>query len=180
MHQSQQALSSFVNCNKPDFAFALSDSKYDCSYVDVVKSINSNQKDLRILHHNIRGVSSKTTELKHLIDNIFSNETPDIILLCETWLNVNSPILQIPGYRIETTNRNTKPGGGVAILIADNIQYRRVPTPHPNDSYETCFIDVKTKNKNYIVGSLYRPPNTNPDEFHQLAENGPRSLWQYA
>ena len=87
------------------------------------------------------------------------------MLLCETWLNDSSPILQVPGYHLELTNRTTKTGGGVAILIADNIQYRWLPTPQPNDNYEACFIDVKTKNKNYIVGSLYRPPNTNPDEF---------------
>ena len=163
MHQSQRALNSFDNYNKPDFA--LSDNTYDCSYVDVAKSINSNQKDLRILQHNIRGISSKTTELKHLIDNTFSNETPDLVLLCETWLNDNSPILQVPGYRLELTNRVTKSGGGVAILIADNIPYRRLPNPQPNNDYEACFIDVKTKNKNYIVGSVYRPLNTNPDEF---------------
>ena len=38
-------------------------------------------------------------------------------------------------------------------------------TPIQNDNYEACFIDLKTKSKKFIVGSIYRPPNTNPDEF---------------
>ena len=145
MHQSQRAMRSADKYDKTDLI--LSDSAFDCSYIDVVKSINSNQKDLRILQHNIRGISSKVTYLKHLLDNTFNQETPDIVLLCETWLNDNSPILQIPGYNIELTNRTTKTGGGVAILIADNIQYRHLPNPQPNEKFEACFIDLKTKNK---------------------------------
>ena len=163
MHQSQRALRSF---NKYDTGkLTLSDNVLDCNYIDVAKSINTSNNDLRILQHNIRGVSSKLADLKFLIDNSFNQESPDIVLLCETWLNDNSPPLQIPGYNLEITNRQTKQGGGVAILIGDNIQYRRLSTPIPNDNYKACFIDLKTKKQNFIVGSIYRPPNTNPDEF---------------
>ena len=117
------------------------------------------------MQHNIRGISSKITELKHLLDNSFNKETPDIVLLCETWLNDKTPPPQIPSYNIELTNCTTKTGGGVAILIADNIQYRRISVPCHNNNYESCFVDLKTKNKNFFVGSIYRPPNTNQDEF---------------
>ena len=102
MHQSKRALRSFNN-EKTDFAF--SDTTFDdCNYVDVTKSINTYHRDLRIMQHNIRGISSKITELKYLLDNSFNKETPDVVLLCETWLNDKTPPLQIPGYHLEVTN----------------------------------------------------------------------------
>ena len=125
MQQSQRALRSFDKYDKGELT--LSDNSFDCNYIDVAKSINTSNSDLRIIQHNIRGISSKLVDLKHLIDNSFNKETPDIVLLCETWLNDNSPTLQIPGYNIKLTNRLTKQGGGVSILIGDNIQYRRLP-----------------------------------------------------
>ena len=158
MHQSQRALCSFDKYDKSELT--LTDNTFDCNYIDVAKSINTSNNDLRIIQHNIRGVSSKLADLKFLIDNSFNQESPDIILLCETWLNDHSPPLQIPGYNTEVTNRQTKQGGGVSILIGDNIQYRRLPTPILNDNYEAYFINLT-----FIVGSIYRPPNTNPDEF---------------
>ena len=103
MHQSKQAreFSSKVD-------FSLSGDDDSCEYIDVAKRINSQEKDLRIVQMNIRGITSKVSDLIHLIDNSFHNETPDAILLCKTWLNDNSPPLSIPGYTLFNTNRNTQ------------------------------------------------------------------------
>ena len=161
MHQSKRALMS----ETPTVEFALSDCTIDCSYNEVTKSINSEKNDFRIMQLNIRGISSKIDELNYLINNTFVNDNPDVILLCETWLTDNSPNPHIPGYNLVLNNRLTKHGGGVAILIADNIQHREVINYNKHETYESCFVEIKTKNREFLVGSIYRPPNTDPNGF---------------
>ena len=66
--------------------------KYDdCDYINVDDGLDVPDKDLSILQLNIRGLSSKINDLNHLINHIQIKGQPDIILLCETWLNKNSP-----------------------------------------------------------------------------------------
>ena len=71
---------------------------------------------------NVGGISSKRTEVQHLIDNCLCNDTPDVLLLCESWLTPFSPVFKIPGYETHQRNRVGKKGGGVAILLAEKIQ----------------------------------------------------------
>ena len=160
MHQSKQARE-FVS--RVDFTLSGDDDS--CEYIDVAKRINSHEKDLRIIQMNIRGITSKVSDLLYLIDHSFYNETPDVILLCETWLNDNSPPLSIPGYTLFTANRTHKHGGGVAILVAEALQCRRLITTNDNTNQEHCFVELKTATRRFILGSVYRPPNTDPDEF---------------
>ena len=66
--------------------------KYDdCDYIDIDNGLDVPDKDLSIVQLNIRGLSSKTNDLNHLINHIQIKGQPDIILLCKTWLNKNSP-----------------------------------------------------------------------------------------
>ena len=91
-----------------------------------------------------------------------------MILLCETWLNNSSPTITIPGYNLELENRNGRKGGGVAILIRENLIYKRRPDLKlnvENNRLETCFVELKGTKCNLILGSLYSPPNTPPKEF---------------
>ena len=99
MHQSKRALEYSTKLD-----FTLSDADTNCEYIDVAKRINTDEKDLRVLQLNIQGITSKTSDLLHLIDNTFQNHTPDVVLLCETWLNDNSPALSIPGYNLFQSN----------------------------------------------------------------------------
>ena len=91
-----------------------------------------------------------------------------MILLCETWLNDFSPNINIPGYHLELKNRKGKKGGGVAILIKENLKYKSRPDLKEklkNSQTETCFVELKSSQGNKILGSLYCPPNTPTKEF---------------
>ena len=73
--------------------------KDSCDYIALENVVPACDKDLTILQVNIRGIRSKIGELKYLIDHFYKNTTPDIILICETWLIPNSPQVTIAGYK---------------------------------------------------------------------------------
>ena len=140
----------------------------NCEYEPSGKRISTSRGDLKILQHNIRGLNSKLAEIQQVIQTILA---PTILLLSETWLKKHSPVPYLPGYKLERSNRTHKKGGGVCIFISDNCRYkRRLDIENENsESLESCFIEVETATSKLVVGSVYRPPNTNPDEFvHKL------------
>ena len=65
---------------------------------------------------------SKLNRLKSLIEDRTDRKYPDIIILCETWHSKNSPIPEIEGYSSVHKYREHKKGGGVAILISENLK----------------------------------------------------------
>ena len=86
----------------------------------------------------------------------------DICLLSETWLTDRSQsMVDIPGYYLICKNRETRKGGGVGVLVSKHLKVRERPDlTDTTISTENCFVEVMGKNGNIIVGSLYRPPNT--------------------
>ena len=139
-----------------------------CEYLEPDDSWQLESENLLIMQLNVRGLSSKVDQIKRLIDMNPCNKPPEVILLCETWLNDSSPTITIPGYNLELENRIGKKGGGVAILIKENLIYKNRPDLKPtveNTRLETCFIELKGTKSNLILGSLYHPPNNPPKEF---------------
>ena len=87
-------------------------------------------------------------------------------MLCETWQSKNSPVPVIEGYQIVQRYREHRKGGGVAILISENLNYRRRPDLECNTSIlEYCVIEVKLARENVICCSCYRAPNTDVNGF---------------
>ena len=96
----------------------------NCDYVSVDNQLMIEGTDLAILQLNIRGLSSKIEKLKKLLDESFKNKRPDILILCEMWLNKSSPQVSIPGYRKYECRQSHKKGRGVSIYVIDKILSR--------------------------------------------------------
>ena len=94
-----------------------------CDYVEMNNLITAEKGDLTFIQLNVREISSKCAKVKELIDTSLNSNTPDIILLCETWLNPFSPGLVIAGY---DTYRNDRIGKkrGVAILASTRLRHQ--------------------------------------------------------
>ena len=142
----------------------------NCTYEDLNNDIPCDSSDLSIIQLNIRGLTSKLGDLNYILNNSFSTKHPDIVLLCETWLSCRSPKPIINGYNVERSDRQHKKGGGVAILISTKCKYRRRKDLEQSNctSFESCFIELENWKSNLIIGSIYRPPNTDPDRFIQI------------
>ena len=141
----------------------------ESNYIDVDHQIEADTNDLNIFHLNKRGINSKITELKYLIEKSLYGPPPDIIALCETWLTKDSLTPNIPGYDFIQKCRENKRGGGVASLISNRIRYKTLPDIHYEDTcIECCFVEIKLNTRRIIIGSCYRPPNTDPRQFVRM------------
>ena len=71
--------------------------EYDnCDYVYKLNDVNTD--DFVVLQLNIRGITSKKSQLINLLDNATVGKTPDVVILSETWLTPFSPDFSIPEY----------------------------------------------------------------------------------
>ena len=88
------------------------------------------------------------------------------MLLCKTWLGPHWPSVKISRYNFVHTDHVGKKGGGVGILIASHTKYKeRKDIKLDSRECESCFIEVQTKNKPIIIGSIYWPPNSDINTF---------------
>ena len=103
--------------------------------------------------------------MKELIENSLATSIPDVVLLCETWLNPFSPDINITGYETYRNNRTGRKGGGVAILTSTRLRQKLIQTKQ-YDSFESLFVEILVNpTKKLGCGSIYRPPNTELDKF---------------
>ena len=119
--------------------------------------------------------------MKSLIEERTENKYPDIILLCETWYSKNSPTPEIEGYNSVHKYREHKKGGGVAVLISENLNYKLRPDLETSSQvFKHCIIEVKLKTENIICYSGYRTPNTDTEvflkEYEKIVENINRTI----
>ena len=99
----------------------------------------------------------KLSNLKDLINKVSHGKRIDIILLCETWQNKNSPTPSLSGYHYIYKNRKHKMGGGVGIFINEHIRFTEVTLNANYENIEYVVINITTKNENkkIMLGSLY-------------------------
>ena len=143
-----------------------------CDYISPDNCANLNPCNLNfgIVHLNIRGLLSHQKELSQLLRDLeFKNSKIDIVLLCETHLTkFTSNLVNIPRYILVNNNRDTKKGGGTAVLIKEGIPFvtRSDITQFYEQELESTYIEITAKNgKHFIIGSLYRAPNINPSRL---------------
>ena len=119
MKQNELSTGRVENIDKLD-----SDVIMTCDYLEHDDDWSSDSTELFVVQWNIRGMYSKNDHIKHVIHNNPCNRNPDLILLCETWLNNHTPSVVVPGYSLIRKDRTKKVGGGVAILIKQGIKYK--------------------------------------------------------
>ena len=152
--------------------FSDTDDSPDCSYADpdsLTPAIDPSilhSKHLCIIHFNIRGLLSKLSQLRELISTLSnSNSKPDAILLCETLLSdTKQKLCHVDGYTLITNNRNSR-GGGLAILLRNDFQYKRLKEKEINitKEFESLIIEITPPNNHKPITTLaeiYRNPQS--------------------
>ena len=136
-----------------------------CDYVN--DQFCSRISDLCIVQLNIRGICSKQSQLKNLIDTCVKDRSPDIIIISETWLTPFSPEIKIPGYEFCHKDCKSKRGRGVTLLLANNIRYKMLDMTKSNScTFEHLSVEIDLRNnQKLLVSSIYRPPNSPENDF---------------
>ena len=141
----------------------------NCDYYNTDDKIQKTPLDISILQLNVRGLASKKDELEQLLQKIEQSSMPEVIILCETWLTPSSPRVNITGYEFVGKHRTHKKGGGVGLLISKSVKFKmRTDLEVEDINCENCFVEIKLDSGNIVVGSIYRPPNTNNKDFVNL------------
>ncbi len=136
------------------------DTAHECLYQtpdQFSSDSNANLGKLNFLNVNIRSISKNFDKLKECIETL--NCDFDVIGLSETHLKDKlHEYYYLPGFNVEYTNRVGREKGGVCIYISDKLTYKvRKDLNRATSNYESCFVEIETKNhKNVIVGTIYR------------------------
>lgn len=139
------------------------------------KSGTSKDDVLALLHCNIRSISANLSSLLAFTSAL--NFDFPIIGLSETWLNEDTaPFFQIPNFNSVNVHRTKRRGGGVSLLIRNTLRFKRRPDLDlMTDHCECVFAELlslkefrlKNHSPRVLIGTIYHPPNSNFDEFHE-------------
>jgi exonuclease III len=122
-----------------------------CSYITPDQFFNKDafakNGKFTILNINIRSLSKTFDKLKECIKTL--NHSFTIIGLSETHLKEKPhDYYNLPGYKMEYTNRIGREKGGVCMYISDHVNYKvRKDLCHANSNYESCFIEIENPNR---------------------------------
>ena len=180
------------NLNRPvdhnEMDSCLWNDKCDYIKLDHCTNLNQNNYNLITMQLNICSMLAHQQELSLLLRNLEKKGScVDIVVLCETFLTQKTEkMVNIPGYKLIGDHHPTRKGGGVCILLNENIPYKR---RHNIDIFEErilerVLVEITVKNgRKIITGSMYTPLNAESkhllDGFETLVtkvRNNPRKV----
>ena len=113
-----------------------------------------NSSKLKLTHINTRSCRNKEVEM-----SLFLKENDiDILSFNETWLKSNFK-LDIPNYTIARRDRLKRQGGGVAILVRNDIKFDIIDLCSSiNTDNEAITILLKNSQDSISISTIYIPP----------------------
>ena len=88
------------------------------------------------------------------LKEIVEETDPDIIVLNETWYK-NNEETKLKAYKLYTSNRENKKGGGIEILVRNNVQNRTVKVSEGKREIEELTVRTETRKRALNIISLY-------------------------
>ncbi len=150
-------------------------SPTECRYYSenqIKGTLNSYNIDyLSCFSINIQSILAKYNNLCNFIDAIsYNNSKISIIFLQEIWSNIQ---LNFEGFEYLYRARNNSWGGGVALLINNEIQSELIN----DDNYfnegilETLTCKIIIDGEEYLVSSVYHPPSRSLNDDNLFLES---------
>ena len=140
------------------------------SFIKKCKDYDMSVSTFSLIHLNIRSFSKNISEFESYLSTI--NYNFSFIGLTETWLTMNNAHLyDLKGYSHIYQCREGKKGGGVSLFVTNDLNFHVREDLSVMDLHiEALFIEVSKDfnnlNKGYLIGIVYRPPNTDVITFN--------------
>ena len=154
-------------------------NKCDYYYEDPMnkrcKELDINKYHWSLLHNNIRSIPHNVDHFNQFLNGLDIDFS--ILAFSETWLKPhNEHCYGVNGYNAEHNSRLNKAGGGVSLFIKKGIEYnKRSDLQFTTTTMESLFNEIDKEvfrsSNNIIIGVVYRPPNTDVDEFSDHMSN---------
>ena len=145
----------------------------NCSYYDEKQFVKMNKDfigkydgQFSMICHNINGLPKKRDEFELLLETLHHNF--DILGFTETHLNgVSEKLTTLGDYKWLSNSRISKKGGGVAIYLRPHLTFKRRTDIDIFEEgvFESIFVEVNRGCGSYIVGVIYRPPDSDMARF---------------
>ena len=149
-----------------------------CKYYEMNNIAQSRTSELKILSLNIRSINDKIVSIRDDIDHYAKF---DVLCFNETCCSIDRlpfggkelelepfypPVVQSPA-------RQSNRGGGLIIYVNRKLcsenDYKILATLSENNDFERgefLFLEIaRTRDKNIIIGNMYRSPSSNPELF---------------
>ena len=140
-------------------------------YFDTLKfnsDISCNEKDFSMISFNVRSMKCNGDNFIAFLANV--NLKFDVICLTETWFDQNYAIGNyFPDYNgFHSHRQDGMRGGGSSIFIKKYFNAKLIPELKINCEFLECiFVKILMGSKILNVGSCYRPPNSNYENFSE-------------
>ena len=140
-----------------------------------IQDAKISHNSFNLFHNNARSImkEGRLEEYDVLLKTI-SNPF-HIMVFTETWLTEkNKDLCQFDGYTplhllrpVDEHFDHKSRGGGVSFFIKHNIEFKyREDLSLSTPEAECIFIEIAHNNKKYLIGGVYRVPNTNVKTFN--------------
>ena len=123
-----------------------------------------------MLHLKVRSIPANLSAFQSYLNTLEHHFS--IIGLTETRLKpLNVSVSCIEGYNHVGITRENTNGGGVSLFISQEFVYSEMNDLCMITDYTECmFVELSTKDSLYVVGVVYRPPNSNITLFNEKNE----------
>jgi hypothetical protein len=133
---------------------------------------DANIESFKILSLNCQSLNAKFNQLQLYIEETCMSKF-NAICLQETWLSDQSDLtlLKLNGFNLISKSKSSSQHGGVAIYLSDKFTHKILSFSSQSNSWDGLFIEVEVNdplfqyNKNVVIGSVYRPPRDNLDNY---------------
>lgn len=157
----------------PDNNFFSNITDNCCYYTDEQynQTIKTDNK-LSIIHFNSRSMYANFSNIKDYLNKF--TKPFKIIAISETWIKADKGMdFELDGYELNHINRKNKSGGGVAVYVDKDLNYRVVENMSTavDNLFECITIEIcREKNKNVIISCIYRAPGSSIESFNNWME----------
>ena len=146
-----------------DINIFINDENILCNLSSSLKALKTkNSKRLGFGNLSINAVNNKFEQLKYIMKNNI-----DVFIVTEAKLNSSFPIGQfsIDGFAKQFRRDRNKNGGGVIIVVIDDIPSKEIKVNFVLSDVECLFIELNVRKTKWLIVGCYHPSSQNNDYY---------------